>query len=242
MALLVTLAAACSDDDSSADPTVPGGTVAAPGPTAVALPPASTVTPTTVAPPAGLDVLAGGLLATADVGLPASWTIRDIDPAIMDAEMATLADPTQGLAACPDGALRPADGWVQRTFSGAEPLDTGMLRVDLVLAVEDAASFAARSAALAACTAGAESFVETATVPVTPLGGTPLAPVGPPTDATTLHLSAGPTADVPYPSTYTVVTANLDGHTVTAVVGGVDLGVPFADTTEELVGRVLARL
>jgi hypothetical protein len=236
----VALAGACSDDDSSSDPT--GVTVAAPGPTALVAPPASTVAPTTVPPPSGLDDLAAGLLAGSDVGLPASWTIRDIDPAIMDAEMATLADPMQGLARCPDGALRPAAGWVQRTFSGAEPLDNGMLRVDLVLAVEDGASFAARSAALAACTAGVESFVEAATASVPPLGGTPLAPVGPPTAATTLLLSAGPTADVPYPSSYAVVTANLDGRTVTAVVGGVDLGVPFADTAEQLVGRVLARL
>ena len=55
-------------------------------------------------------------------------------------------------------------------------------------------------------------------------------------------LSAGPTADVPYPSSYAVVSANLDGRTVTAVVGGVDLGVPFADPAEQMVGRVLARL
>ena len=87
-----------------------------------------------------------------------------------------------------------------------------------------------------------ESFVAGSTGSVTPLDGTPLAPVGPETTATTLTLSAGPTADVPYPSSYAVVAANLDGRTVTAVVGGVDLGVPFADTTRELVGRVLARL
>ena len=95
-------------------------------------------------PPAELDDLAAGLMSSADIGVPASWTIRDVDPAIMDAEMTTLADPLQGLVTCPDGALRPAAGWLQRTFSGAEPLDDGMLRVDLVLAVEDAATYAAR--------------------------------------------------------------------------------------------------
>ena len=138
--------------------------------------------------------------------------------------------------------MRPATGWLQRTFSGVEPLDTGMLRVDLILAVEDSAAFMARHAALAGCTGGEESLLETATVPVAPLDGSPLAPVGPETAATMLTMSAGPTAAVPYPSSYAVVSANQDGHTVTVVVGGVDLGVPFADTTRELVGRLLARL
>ena len=131
--------------------------------------------------------LTAGLLAADEVGVPsASWAIRDVDPAIMDADMTVLADPLQGLATCPDGALRPAAGWLQRTFSGAEPLDTGMLRVDLVLAVQDAAGFGAQRDALASCTAGEESVLEIAAGTVAPLDGTPLAPVGPAVEATTL--------------------------------------------------------
>jgi hypothetical protein len=237
-ALVVLVATACTgDDDESAPPTVPAVTVA--GAATVPGGAIATVAPTTAAE---LDELTAGLLASDEVGLPASWTIRDLDPAIMDADMATLADPLQGLAACPEGAVRPATGWLQRTFSGVEPLDTGMLRVDLILAVEGTPAFAARQGALAGCTAGEESLLETATVPVAPLDGAPLAPVGPETEATMLTMAAGPTADVPYPSSYAVVSANQDGHTVTVVVGGVDLGVPFADTTRELVGRLLARL
>jgi hypothetical protein len=251
LAVAALVAAACSGDDDDAG-SIPSAVVVASAPvgpgTATTMPTSSTavaaatVAPTTAAPPVGLDELAAGLLSSAEVGLPGSWTIRDLDPAIIDAEMATLADPVQGLATCPDGALRPAGGWVQRTFSGAEPLDTGMLRVDLILAVEDAGAFAARRDALAACTAGEESFLESSAGSVAPLAGSPLAPVGPEVATTTLTLSAGPTADVPYPSTYAIVAANGGGRTVTAVVGGLDLGVPFADTTRELVGRVLARL
>ena len=60
--------------------------------------------------------------------------------------MAALADPLQGLGDVSRTArCGPPAGWVQRTFSGAEPLDNGMLRVDVVLAVEDAATFAARA-------------------------------------------------------------------------------------------------
>lgn len=239
--------AACSDDDDEAAPGGPSteltaparGTAAASTP---ANPPPSATAPTTQPPPPDLDELAAGLLGADEIGLPSSWTIRDLDPAIMDADMASLADPLQSLATCPDGALRPAARWLQRTFSGAEPLDTGMLRVDLILAVEGAAAFAARRDALAACTAGEESFVESAATTVTPRDGVPSAPVGPESPASALVLSVGPTADVPYPSSYAVVTANVDGHTATAVVGGVDLGVPFDDTTRELVGRLLARL
>lgn len=239
---LVVTAACTGDDDESTASTVSVATAAESPTVAAGVTGPPTVPPTTAAPPAALDELVAGLLSSDEVGLPASWTIRDLDPAIMDADMATLADPLQGLATCPDGAVRPATGWLQRTFNGIEPLDTGMLRVDLILAVEDAASHAARQSALAGCTAGEESLLETATVPVAPLDGSPLAAVGPETDATTLTMSAGPTADVPYPSTYAVVSANLDGHSVTVVVGGVDLGVPFGDSTRELVGRVLARL
>jgi hypothetical protein len=232
--------AACSDDDDSSAVVVT--TTTTPAATAGIAPPAATAPPMTLAPPAGLDQLAAGLLAADEVGVPAAWTIRDVDPAIMDADMAALADPLQGLATCPDGALRPGSGWLQRTFSGAEPLDTGMLRVDLLLAVQDDAGFAAQRAALASCASGEESTLEVAAGTVTPLDGVPLAPVGPPVEATTLLLSAGPTADVPYPSSYALVTANRGGRTITAVVGGVDLGVPFDETTRELVGRLLARL
>ena len=251
--LAVVAFAACSDDDDDAAPAsstsgssgaaaaVPATPAAGGSVAALPLPP-STPPTATQPPPADLDELAAGLLGSDEIGLPASWTIRDVDPAIMDDDMAALSDPLQSLATCPDGALRPAAGWLQRTFSGAEPLDTGMLRVDLILAVEGAHAFAARRAELAGCTAGEESFAEASEVMLAPLDGEPLAAVGPEIPATALVLSIGPTAEVAYPSSYAVVTANLDGHTVTAVVGGVDLGVPFDATTRQLVGRVLARL
>ena len=242
MAAVAVVAASCSDDDAAAPATVALAASVAPAAEPASSGAATAAPATTVPPPVGLDELAAGLLAAEEVGVPSQWVIRDVDPAIMDADMAALADPLQGLVTCPDGALRPPSGWVQRTFSGAEPLDTGMLRVDVVLALQDAAGFAVQRDALAACTAGEESTLSVEAGSVAPVAGSPLAPAGPTVEATTLLLTAGPTADVPYPSAYALVTANGDGHTVTAVVGGVDLGVPFAETTRELVGRSLAQL
>ena len=237
------IAAACTDDDdgdadhasTSTDTTV---AVVAPTPS----PPASTTPATTLPPPANLDELTAGLLAADEVGVPSTWAIRDIDPAILDADMTVLADPFQGLLTCPDGALRPAAGWLQRTFSGAEPLDTGMLRVDLVLAVQDAAGFDAQQAALGACTAGEQSALAVSTGTFGEVGGHPAHAGWHGVDATTLALATGPSADVPYPSAYALVAANRDGRTVTVVVGGIDLGVPFEATAAELVARSLARL
>ena len=193
------------------------------------------------ASPPDLEQLDGALLGADDVGVPDSWGIHDLDEAIMDRAAARAADPFQGFLDCPDVEWRPEDRWIQRTFTSPDqPLDDGILRIDVIAAVQDEAPTQEQ---LAACIpTSPEATVDVEEVEVTPLAGEPPGPMGPAVPATEVTLTAAPSADVPYPSSYVLVTVNQDGRTVTVAAGGVDLGVPFADSTRELVGRILARL
>lgn len=233
--LLATLAACSGDDDT------------APSTSATSLPPPiETIAGETAPPPVGLDQLGAGLLGAGDVGVPDTWAIRDLDPAIMDPVLEAEADPFQGLVSCPAGALRGTGTWLQRTFRAPEdPLDNGLLSIDLIIEAEDDATAEAGRAALAACApVGPDTAVEVLEVQLTVAGETTTSatPAGDPVTATQVLVSSGPSADVPYPSVAAAVTARRNGRTVTIVLAGLDLGVPLADLAEDLVGRLLARL
>ncbi len=202
-----------------------------------------TVASTLLPPPPDLDELAAALLGSSDVGVPDTWAIRDLDPAIMDQALELDADPFQGFLDCDDASLHPEEGWIQRTFTAPDrPLDNGLLRIDLIVAVQPASAFEDNLVGFGSCTTtGADTGVVTTAIEVAPdgTGGTSV-PGG--HSAAQIQVTAGPSVDVPYPSAYTAVTANVDGRTVTAVVGGIDSGVPFEVATRQLVGQLLERL
>ncbi len=184
------------------------------------------------------------LLGADEIGVPASWAIRDLDPALMDPVLEAEADPFQGLVTCPAGALRRGGSWLQRTFRAPEqPLDTGLLSVDLIIEAEDDAAAEAGFEALSACAAvGPETSVNVSALEIAvPDGGSSTAPT-PPIPGIEVVVSAGPSADVPYPSLTVAVTARRDATTVTVVVGGVDAGVPLAPVAEQVAGQLLARV
>lgn len=178
------------------------------------------------------------------MGVPETWAIRDLDPAIMDDALTLDADPFQGFLSCDDATLRPQQGWIQRTFTAPErPLDNGLLRIDLIVAVQDAASFDENLGGLGSCTTSSgDAALQSSEVEIAPLAESGATVSGIVLDGGEIQLSAGPSSEVPYPSAYTAVTTNADGRTVTAVVSGIDTGVPLSDATRRLVGQLLARL
>jgi hypothetical protein len=206
------------------------------------LAPIDPVASTTLPAPAALEELSAGLLGAGDVGVPGTWAIRDLDPAVMDEATVQEADPFQGLVTCPAGALRDSAAWLQRTFAAPEdPLETGLLSVDIIVEREDEAAAEAGMNALTGCTpVGPDTAVEVGSPEVVPTDGSGAA-VGPGVAATEVTVTSGPSADVPYPSATTAVTAHRNGRTVVLVLGGLDLGVPWSDSARDLVGRLLGR-
>jgi len=235
VATVLATAGACTGDEDTAGTSSTTSASSLP-------PPIDTISDVTRPPPARLDELEVALLGADEVGVPATWAIRDLDPLVLDPVLAAEADPFQGLIDCPEGALRRTDAWLQRTFQAPEqPLDNGLLSIDLIIEVEDDASAAAGRAALAACTAvGPDTSVDAFDVEVTVPGDDSSSAVQ--IDATEVIVAAGPSADVPYPSVAVAVTARRNGRSVTVVAAGVDVGVPLPAVAEELVGRLLARV
>ncbi|MGH9269700.1 MAG: hypothetical protein ACRDZ2_00320, partial [Ilumatobacteraceae bacterium] len=231
-AALAGLVGCTGDDADSADGTVPEA-------------PPATIDPipaTVAAPPANLDQLSVALLGASDVGVPDTWAIRDLDPAVLDPVTEVEADPIQGLVTCPPGAFRGRGAWLQRTFSAPEdPREDGVLSVDIIVEIEDEPTATAGRAALAGCAAvGPDTGVQATELQVAPTDEAG-AEVGPAVAATEIVVTSAPSADVPYPSATTALSAHRGGRTVTLVLGGLDLGVPFSDSARDLVGRLLGR-
>jgi hypothetical protein len=152
-----------------------------------------------LAAPPHIDELSAGLFGAAELGVPDTWAARDLDPLIPeDVRLAEDADPFVGLLDCAEGVTREGvdRAWIARRFTAPEePLDNGLLSVELILEIESAEEFSADRAALAQCQAG-----EQATVALTDTD-LPLAidsPVSAP--ATNVAVSSEPVEAVPYPS------------------------------------------
>ena len=143
---------------------------------------------------------------------------------------------------CPTGAVRGSAAWLQRTFSAPEdPRQDGLLSVDIIVELEDEAAATAGRAALAGCApVGPDTGVQATELQITPTDASG-AEIGPAVVATEVVMTSAPSADVPYPSATTAVSAHRGGRTVTLVLGGLDLGVPFSDSARDLVGRLLGR-
>lgn len=228
----------------AADTTAAPSTASAPTETSAAVPDPTIDTSSTSTAPApstsAVAPIAGPLTAAIldadDVGVPAGWVVRDADPAFMDQYLLAEADPFHALVACADDALRPGEEWLQRTYLAPDqPLDDGLLRVDLIVA-NVAADTSDRHAAFETCSAeGSEVSVTVTDIDVTPRGGQS------PVRGTALIVTAGPSADVPYPSAYVAVSAVAGGRDVTAVMGGLDQGVGWTNQVQELAEQMLAQ-
>ena len=226
----------CSDDDSA-----PGSTSSSP--TATHRDAAGTDDSTAVASPPDLERLDGALLGADDVGVPDGWA----HPRPRRGDHGPGRGPRRrslpGLPRLPGRRVAARGPWMQRTFTSPDqPLGDGILRIDVIAAVQDEAPTA--EGQLAACIpTSPEATVDVEEVEVTPLAGEPPGPIG-----------TGGRSDGGDPDRRTVGRCSVpeqlragdgqpgraDGHA--SLAGGVDLGVPFADSTRELVGRILARL
>lgn len=240
--LVVALCSACTGDDARSDAVESPQSVPPPG-SEFSGPPFSTVpfvVEATLAPPEGLDALAGGLFSAPQVGAPDSWAVLDLDPLVpADLREAPDADPMQGLLTCAPGTIREGDdtAWLSRRFTAPEaPLDDGLLSVELILEIEDDGQFAADVAALAQCTVGEQAIVSTTPTRLE------LPESAGEAEAVNLSLLSEPTADVPFPSSYAMVTAHREDRTATVIFGGLDQGADWTDAVHEIAGRVLLEI
>lgn len=196
------------------------------------------MTSTTVdARAAAADALADALPSAAEAGVPASWSVRDLQAGLGEAEIPTdELDPFRGVVECPDAFLAFVEGgpWAERKFNGIEPSPAGVLIVRVQLVRENSAAWERRQDLLAECEAASvDAFVEREPS---------LVAVGPAEDvgAQRLAVFSSATADAPFPSQVVYLTAHLDGVTAAAAVFGLNEAEPFDDTAAPLLGQVLA--
>jgi hypothetical protein len=191
--------------------------------------------------------LRGALVSAADLGLPIEWVIRDLDPSVpIDDVVAPDIDPFLGLLECPEGAIREgADGqWIARRFSAPQlPLENGLLSVEVIVEIESAADAAADREALDECEPPEFGELTVETVELEPPSTSPAGPdtsaPAEPIPATALELLSTPTADVPYPSAFDLITAYVDGHTVTVILGGVDMAVSWRPIANQIAWQIV---
>ena len=186
--------------------------------------------------PQGATVAA--LLTAEQLGVPADWVVRDADQSLLadDSVPAEDLDPFQGLLTCPDGVSGavPDGVWVARRYSAPEvPLENGLLSVDIIVQEESSAS--TDRPAFDECTVGDQDHLS--------VGSTTLdVDAGADVDAVTLELFASPSAVVAYPSVHDAVVASADGHTVTVVLGGVDMGASWQALADDIASASLGQL
>lgn len=217
----------------------------------------STATGSTVVPPASLDLLGVALLSAAEVGVPDTWDIVDLDPLVDADELADPShDPYQGLFDCADAVVPDAEEgeWIWRTFAlpddveGAVPLTDGTLSVGVIARVETAADHAARLAELEACDVPATAAYATdaVSIQVTPVAtgaevDAPLssADLDAPAPGLATDFVHEPTAEVAYPSRVVTVSTRLDELSIDVVIAGLDEGADWEPLAANLAGRIL---
>lgn len=247
-ALLLIAVVACTDDASStSDPPAPESAIGDTGSsesTGAGSTTAETTTidslgpdpeaASTLAPPEALDELVPGLLSSGQVGVPDNWFILDLDPALVDdPAFASDLDPFRGLVECPQGTVRSLDSpWLARRFSVADTfLDNGVLSIEVIVHLDDAARHAERLARLQDCTAtsdGTELVWSEAVVVDEELPDA----LGVPTEL--LRIDGVPDEQTPFPYTLVATWVERSGFSVTAIVGG----EPPADGWDAISERV----
>lgn len=213
--------------------------------------PLSSLPESSVAVDVAVDSLAAGLLDAAVLGVPPDWAVRDIESgAVADPGLAADTDPFLGLLQCPDGTIREGIDrvWVERKYTAPEvPLENGLLSIEIIVEVESTAQWEHDRDALDDCTTFEQSEVEVArTSLVVPGWGAPASSTAPgdgdELEAASLQLLASPTADVPYPSAFNATITNVDGRTVTVVLGGIDTGQSWQAVADDLALTVIDTL
>lgn len=234
VALAVTVGAVgCSSDDAPDNSGALVAQASVPDTT-----PDVAVTSGTVAGPASeeadVELLAAALLTPAAVGVPDTWAIRDLDPEVPAELLASDdVDLAFGVVGCPLGP--PAAGtdgpWLRRRFAApADPLDNGLLAVEIVAEVHDDDALARRLADIDACideSDGGSVSVESQRRSDTGSEGV------------VLTVGAAPSATVAFPSRHAIVVAHADQRTVTVAFSGIDQGQDWSTDAVELADRVL---
>jgi hypothetical protein len=227
--------ASCSSDDGpdTSDAAVVGAPTVDAGPDGDA-------SPATVDGPsseeADVELLAAVLLTPAAVGVPDTWAIRDLDPDVPAEQLASDdLDIAFGVAGCP---LAPpatgADGtWLRRSFAAPdEPLDNGLLAIEIVAEVQDDGAFAGRLDDVDRCL----DEVDDALV------GVESQPLDPDTEGVVLTVGAAPSALVAFPSRHGIAIVHAGERTVTVAFSGIDQGQDWSTDAVELADRVLELL
>lgn len=230
-------AVSCSSSDDTVDPS--GEVVAE-----ASIPDVTSdadVTSDTVAGPASeeadVELLAAALLTPTAVGVPDTWAVRDLD-AEVPAELLASDDVELafGVVDCPLGPpATGADGpWLRRRFAApADPLDNGLLAVEIVAEVQDDDAFVRRLADIDACIDerdGGSVTVESQRRSDTSSAGV------------VLTVGAAPSATVAFPSRHAIVFAHADQRTVTVAFSGIDQQQDWSTDAAELADRVLGLL
>jgi hypothetical protein len=191
----------------------------------------ATSPPVTTGAPTPAERLAARLPDGRRLGVDAAWAERVLSSDLDDVP-ADEVDPFNGLLDCPGGAPVPTDAdlWVERRFTGTEPVD-GMIMVRIVAIEENDAQAARRIAALGECTpVSPEVFIERSR---SQIDATPV-------DVTELFGSA--TGTLPFPPALAHVVAHDDDLTVGVTVLGLNEGVGFARQASAQLRRVLDTL
>ncbi len=220
MLAVASAGAACSGSGPSSDPTSPALPDSVRPGTTFVVDDEVAAQPPTLPPPEALDELVAGLLSTDAVGVPTDWFILDLDPALVDdPAFEGDLDPFRGLIECPPGAARSLDApWLSRRFTVADTfLDNGVLSIEAIVHLDDAAGHAERLGLAQECTAAVEGTELQWSQSTVADDATPDA-VGIPTDV--LRVEGAPDDQTPFPYSIVATSLQRSGFSVTAIVGG----------------------
>lgn len=173
-----------------------------------------------------------GILSADVLGVPADWAIGEIGPE-GGGPQGDLGDPFLGLLSCPEGTVREdaTRAWIGRRFSAPEvPLENGLLSVEVVVEEEGVADWQHDRDGFSECSTSEQAQLS---VESTDLAGS---------DAVAVELLAEPSASVPYASAFYATAVNVDGHSVTVVLGGIDMAQSWRDLADDIAVLVLDRL
>jgi hypothetical protein len=202
------------------------------------------VTDSSVMLPVGYEELSSGLLSADVLGVPPDWVIRDVDATVADdREQFAATDPFLGLLDCPDGTIREGSdrSWLARRYSAPEvPLENGLLFIEIIVEIESVDEWQHDRGALEDCETAEYAEVHVDAGELTPPGST----IGEneTTVSVAIELLSSPTAEVAYPAAFNAMSVNRDDHTVTVVLGGVDMGESWQPLADDIAGTALAAL
>ena len=208
--------------------------------------------PATTASNAELERLTPGLLNAEVLGVPADWAVRDLDFTVADdADQFADTDPFLGLLQCPDGTVREGS---DRRLAGAPstpprryPSRTACSRSRSSSRSSPPTEWDEDRAALDDCTTAEQAEVAVVIHPARRFPSRPTPSTAGEEDGETgqpppSELLASPTADVPYPSAFNATTVNVDEHTVTVIVGGIDMGESWQRLADDIAVAAISGL